>query len=160
MKIGIYLENKGIPDVDLSRPDKGNPGCGGTEYIFATLPYYLAKLHREICTPVLLANHTGLLPENVETTQASDVYEAARQTKRQGCDFFLYGPKRREEIDVLDLIVELEFPTICWARLTPTSPYLRRMARTDIFRALVCMGYEQYDQLQDTPVCGKLTIKP
>lgn len=157
MKIGFYLENRYIQDVDLSRPDKGNPGCGGTEYLFAALPYYLAKLRGETCTVVLLANHTGLLPENVEPTQVGDVYDAARQAKRQGCDFFVYRPKRREETDVLDLIVELGLPTIGWAHITPTSPYLRRMARTDLFRALICVEHEQYDQIQDTPVCGKAT---
>lgn len=157
MKIGFYLQNRYIPDVDLSRPDKGNPGCGATEYLFAALPYYLAKLHGETCTPVLLANHTGLLTENVKTTQVADVYDAARQAKQFGCDIFVYRPRRRTEEDILNIVDTLQLPTIGWASITPTEPYLRKMAKSAYFKALVCWEHEQYDLIQDSSVSRKST---
>lgn len=125
--------------------------------MFAAIPYYLAKLHGEICTPVLLANLTDYLPDNIEAIQVADVYDAARQAKGLNCDFFVFCPKRKIEMDILDLILELKLATVGLAQLTPTSPYLRRMAQTEFFRSLICVGHEQYDQLQDTPICSKAT---
>ena len=41
MKVAFYLENKDIQNVDFSHPELGNPGCGGTQFLFAATPYYL-----------------------------------------------------------------------------------------------------------------------
>ena len=48
MKIGLYLPNESYRGVDLSRPDHGNPGIGGTEYNFLTLPYYFNYFYKHI----------------------------------------------------------------------------------------------------------------
>ena len=43
MKVAFYLENKDIQKVDFTNPELGNPGCGGTQFLFAATPYYLKK---------------------------------------------------------------------------------------------------------------------
>ena len=157
MKAAFYLENRDIPNVDLSRPELGNPGCGGTEFLFAALPHYLAKLRGETCTPLILANHTDALPGSVEALQVEDVFEAARCAKQQRCDFFVYRPRRLGEMAVLDLLDELQLPGVGWAHVTPAAPHLRRMAKSSALKALVCVEHEQYDLVQDTPIARKLT---
>ncbi len=158
MKVAFYLENRNIPDVDFTEPEKGNPGCGGNEFLYAVLPYYLAKFNGEDCEPVLLANHTLKLPFNVGHIKADDVYDAARKAKESKCDFFIYRAKRKEELDVLDLIEELKLPTICWAHITPTTPVLRKMAQTPSFKAMVLTEGEQFDQSQDSPLATKIAL--
>ena len=158
MKIAFYLENKNIESVDFSTPEKGNPGCGGTEYLFVALPYYLAQHQKQICTPVLFANIANQLPEALEVVQADDVYVAARKAHEIGCDVFVYRPKRHQEMDILDLVQKLDLPTIGWAHITPKSCYIRKMAQTPAFKALVCVEHEQYDLIQDSPLKNKLTF--
>jgi len=150
LKPAFYLENKRISNVDLSNPVLGNPGCGGTEYLFAATPYYLQKCASEICKPILLADDTSHLPSQIESHQVQDVYDALHKAKELGADFFVYRPRRDKEDNILELIDELEMPTIAWAHITPKHQYLREMAKTKFLKALVCVEHEQYDQIQDT----------
>lgn len=157
MKVGFYLENRAIPDVDFTKPEEGNPGCGGTEYLFASLPVYLKNLGRGRCEPVILANHIAHLPDTVASVQADDPYDAATKAKEAGCTLFVYRPKRESEMDMLDLLTKLALPTIMWVHVTPTMAYLRKIAANPYVRAFVCVEHEQHDQIFDTPLRRKLT---
>lgn len=160
MRPAFYLENKAIPDVDFRHPELGNPGCGGTEYLFVATPFYLAKYGTVCQNPLILANDVSLLPEGLDCVQVADIYEAARQAKKNEVDVFVYRPRRASEEDILDLLVSLSLPAVGWAHITPKARYLRLMARCSSFKALVCVEHEQYDQIQDTPLAlaRKLTF--
>ena len=161
MKIAFYLENRSIPDVDLSEPSLGNPGCGGTEYMLAAIPSYLAAAEEKTsCQPVILANHLHHLPGNVTSLRVSDVVEAASKAKEERCDIFVYRPRRHLETELLALIDRLELPTITHCSITPTDLYLRALASSTHVKAVVCIGHEQHDLAWDTPVWPKLTCIP
>jgi len=155
-KVAFYLENRAIPTVDLSEPELGNPGCGGTEFLFAALPYYLAKLGSDY-KPVLLANHINKLPVNVEHLQVSDVIEAVQQAKECGCKIFVYRPRRHTEKALLNEIDALKITTVAWAHITPLGEHLRVMSRTQYLKALVCVEHEQHDLARDSAIWRKLT---
>ncbi len=157
MKVAFYLENATIPDVDFTRPELGNPGCGGTEYLFATLPYYLIKFGQSACTPVLFANDTDHLPLGVTAHRVDDCYAALRAAKASGCNIFVYRPKRQTEMDMLDLMAELQMPSVLWIHVIPTSAYIRKIATNPYVRAFVCVEHEQHDTLYDTSLGKKLT---
>ena len=158
MKVAFYLENGAIPDVDLSQPSLGNPGCGGTEYMFAAIPFYLAAAEEKTgCRPFILANHVDRLPGNVANRPATNVLEAARLAKEEGCDVFVYRPRRHLEAELLALIDRLGLPTVARFSITPTGPYLRALAKSSSIKAVVCVGREQHDLAWDTPVWPKLT---
>ncbi len=157
MRIGFYLANRQIPDVDLRYPRLGNPGCGGTEFLFSALPHYLAKLHGHALCPIIFANHVDFLPDNVSAIRVEDVCDGAYAAKEEGCSFFIYRPHRHVDSRILDLINELQLPAIGWLHLTPTMPHLRRMANTPYLKAIVCVEHEQYDLIQDSPAYEKLT---
>ena len=155
-KVGFYLENQKTPDVDLSRPSEGNPGCGGTEFLFAALPYYLTVLGKGY-KPILLANHVDRLPDNVTHVQVADVMDAVRRAKEIGCEIFVYRPRRHAEQELLALIDAMKLPTIAWAHITPLGDHLRTMVRTRYLKALVCVEHEQHDLARDTAIWSKLT---
>ena len=158
MKGAFYLENGAIPDVDLSQPSLGNPGCGGTQYMFAAIPFYLAAAEEKTgCRPFILANHVDRLPGNVANRRATNVLEAARLAKEEGCDVFVYRPRRHLEAELLALIDRLGLPTVARFSITPTGPYLRALAKSSSIKAVVCVGREQHDLAWDTPVWPKLT---
>ena len=158
MKVAFYLENHAIPDVDLSRPSLGNPGCGGAQHMLAAIPSHLAAAEEKTgCQPLILANHVHRLPGNVTSLRVSDVVEAASKAKEEGCDIFVYRPRRHLEAELLALIDRLELPTIARFSITPTGPYLRALAKSTHVKAVVCVGREQHDLAWDTPVWPKLT---
>lgn len=150
LKPAFYLENERISNVDFSEPFLGNPGCGGTEYLFVATPYYLQKHLPDLCRPILLANDTSHLPIQIESHKVQNVHDALCKAKELGADLFVYRPRRDKEDDILELIDKLEMPTIAWAHITPKNKYLREMAETRFLKTLVCVEHEQYDQIQDT----------
>ncbi|MFP4386787.1 MAG: glycosyltransferase family 4 protein [Alphaproteobacteria bacterium] len=150
MKIAFYLENKNIPNVDFTAPEAGNPGCGGTEYLFAATPYYIQKHLKYQISTILLANNVAHLPDNCKAHQVDDLYHAATKAKELGIDLFIYRPRRDTDSDFLSLIENIALPTIAWAHITPKPNHLRAMAKNKYLKALVCVEHEQYDQIQDT----------
>lgn len=157
MRVAFYLENRSIPDVDLSRPELGNPGCGGTEFLFAALPNYIAKDNSTCYEPILLANHTDRLPGNLAHIRVEDVMDAVRRAKEAGCSIFVYRPRRHLEAELLALIDGLEMPTIAWAHITPVATHLRAIARSKYIKAVVCVEREQHDLAMDSAIWSKLT---
>ncbi|MDC5850455.1 glycosyltransferase family 4 protein [Vibrio europaeus] len=156
-KVAFYLENVSIPNVDLSSPHFGNPGCGGTEYLFVALPYYLKVLAGDHCEPIILANCTLYLPEEVVSHQVLDVEDAARQAKHLGCQFFVYRPRRNIQASLLKLIDNIELSSIAWAHITPKEDHLRAMSETRFLKSLVCVEHEQHDMAKDSSIWKKLT---
>ncbi len=156
VSVGFYLENKDIEGVDLRHPEKGNPGCGGTEFLLAALPYYLSRHHPQ-CTPILFANRIEQLPDGIALHQVDHLPAAIRAAKAQGCDIFIYRPRRSPMPEALSLIDALQLPSIAWMHVTPEAATLRALARTRFIRAAVCVGHEQYDLLQDCPLNDRLT---
>lgn len=157
LKIGFYLENQNIPDVDLSQPAKGNPGCGGTEFLFVALPYYLEKLGGPGYQPVILANHVQNLPDCLTCYSVEDVWDAARAAKAHGCSIFVYRPRRHQETGLIELLSSLDLSAICWLHVTPTGQHLRELAYSSIIKAFVCVEHEQHDLAWDSPAWSKLT---
>ena len=157
MKVAFYLENRNMPDVDLTRPSLGNPGCGGTEYMFAALPSYLAAVEGNEHHIVILASHIERLPENVPCLRVTNVCDAVRRAKEYGCDIFVYRPRRHPQVEFLALLDRLRISAVAWVHVTPTGPHLRALANSSNVKAVVCVGREQHDLVWDSSVWPKLT---
>lgn len=157
MKIAFYLENRNIPHVDLSQPEFGNPGCGGTEYLFVALPYYLSKRDKISYQPVIFANNISKLPDCIPHFQVTDVQDAARCAKEENCAFFVYRPRRQPDPDFLELIDRLKLPSIAWFHITPVARHLQLLAQSKYLKATICVEHEQCDLAQDTAIWSKLS---
>ncbi len=158
MKVAFYLENAQTGDVDLRRPALGNPGCGGTQYLFAALPYYLKQLRGGDCQPAIFANVANRLPENVESVQAADAFEAASKAKELGYDIFVFRPRRAPDQALLQHLDALSLPAVAWAHITPTEPHLRAIARSKAVRAIIYVEQGQHDLAWDSPAWRKSTF--
>ncbi|MEM9280773.1 MAG: glycosyltransferase family 4 protein [Verrucomicrobiota bacterium] len=157
MRVGFYLENHSIRGIDLTRPELGNPGCGGTEYLFVALPYYLQKMRSESVEPVILANSTAKLPSAIESIEAESLSDAAQKAFDAGCLYFVYRPRREADYEFLHLIEHLGLASIAWAHITPTEEHLRRIRDCVAVKAVVCVEHEQHDQAYDSSAWRKLT---
>jgi len=158
MKIAFYLENGRIKDIDFSTPQNGNPGSGAAPYLHVAIPYYL-KTHDKRCHEAyILAQNNQNLPESIPSFQVEDEVAAARKAKELGVDIFVYWPHQNEVDNIISVIDELELPSVGRAALTPTPQHIRKMANSRYFKALVCVGREQYDFLQDTALSSKIYL--
>ena len=64
MRVAFYSANN-LKDIDFSRPDIGNPGCGATEYLQIAIPYMLKK-HGDLFESIILADDV-ILPKDIES---------------------------------------------------------------------------------------------
>ncbi|MCS3955377.1 glycosyltransferase involved in cell wall biosynthesis [Salinibacter ruber] len=158
MKVAFHFENSAIPDADLREPELGNPGIGGTEFLFAALPHYLAKLQHERVEPRIYAHTTGKLPESVETRPAASLKEAVEEASRDGADFIVFDPKREGQVlEAIPALEEEELRGIAWANNVPSVKCLRQMSRSKYVSRFVAAGREMLDRLIDHSIYEKST---
>jgi len=154
IKVGLYLVNKGYQGVDLSNPEAGNPGIGGTQYNFITFPYYYMKFFDDI-EFVFYAQIIDTLPTKFKAIQVTDVSNAAEKAKSDECDIFIYRPTQdKEGFDFLENLKTIQIKTIAWIHNTPFKQ-LRLMAKHPYIARYVNVSKEQYDMLRDHPIIYK-----
>ena len=118
LRVGLYLENRNITNVDLTTPELGNPGCGGTEFLFVALAHYMATSSQANNDVYLFANSTKRLPTSVHAHEVADLEEAAKLAKSLGIDIFIFRPRRDLNSNFLALIDQIELRCIAWAHIT------------------------------------------
>ncbi len=151
MKVGFYLRNQNVSDVDLSQPEEGNPGVGGTQFNFVTLPYYLQKYNPTDVTSCIYANVPDHLPEAVVHKTAGDAIEAAHRAKGDGCDAIVFRPtdKTRSQ-GLVDALEDLGLKGIAWGHNVPLPlPHMDALASSPAIRRFVVVGRERLDQIRD-----------
>lgn len=156
MKIGFFLDNRGVSKTDFSRPWEGNPGTGASEYMSVAVPYFITKLN-ELAEPVqIFAPVADKLPSNVVAHQCATIRDAAIKAKEVGIDYFVFRPRIHEEDNIIDILDEIELSSVGCAQLTPHPTHIRKLANSASFKAFSCVGREQYDYLMDSPIYKKL----
>lgn len=157
MKIGLYLENKNKPEADLSVPELGNPGIGGTQFNFLTLPYYFKKLLPEYDVEfVIYTNHKHKLPDLLYGVETDNVFEAVRKCKEDNCDIFIYRPLPQEIKEILNIITEHKLKTIAWVHNTLFET-LKDFSMNSYVKRFVCVAPEQLDEIRHHPIFYKST---
>jgi len=156
MKVGLYLKNDTIADVDLSQPERGNPGIGGTQYNFITLPYYFQKYIPDQVEFVWYANVIDRLPKSLSSCQVNSASEAISKAVEQNCDMFIWRPTYiAEGIEFLKLVDQLPIKTIAWAHNTPGKSLVTQLYKSVNIQRFVCVSQEQMDRLRWHKIINK-----
>lgn len=149
MKIGFYLQNANITNVDCSNPMSGNPGIGGTEYLFISTAYALFQhvgrksLNYDI---VLIANNIVSLPTDITVIEADDKN--------------LWAIAKRHSIDIIVVRYSLDNYHICtqligisriimWTHNFVRRSELNILSKDENIVAIVCVGSEQLNMYRD-----------
>ncbi|MGD9307318.1 MAG: glycosyltransferase family 4 protein, partial [Desulfobacterales bacterium] len=156
MKVGLYLENQKIKDTDLRYPEQGNPGIGGTQYNFVTLPYYFQKHLPDQVEFILFANETQRLPGELHCISAASCSEAAFKSAKNQCDIFLYRPTYDQHgMETLRVLQENDLKSIAWAHSDIPLEYLNALAQCRQIRQYVCVGQQQLNRLSTHKIFEK-----
>jgi FkbM family methyltransferase len=157
-KIGFYLENRNLVDVDLSQPEKGNPGVGGTEFNFITLACHLIASNPDYAIH-LYANRPEKLPDQLKVIRVNDCVEAIEHAVASGFEFFVWRPTVRDDARyVIENIAKYNIKIIIWAHNTPKKEYLDLLAQASNVRRLVPVGFEQARLIGDHPIKKKIRV--
>ncbi len=157
MRVSFYCANKHLPKVDFSEPIKGNPGCGAAEYLHVSIPFMLNRSLGNLIEPIILADNISKLPKEIKNHKVNQgVKEAALIAKKLNSDVFVFRSRINEEDSILRIIDELELNSIGRAALTPSFAHQLKMSKSKYFKALICVGENQYLQLIDSPIKKKI----
>lgn len=154
MKIGIFLDNNGVEGIDLSRPDLGNPGIGGTEYCFSVLIYSLKKYCSQYDVLVYLTKPTKL-PMNSNFVVANNVIDAVKRSRLDKCDFIIIRNQARKEI--YEGLKNVNQKIIIWGHNFYLSEEAKLISNNDKIILNVFVGREQYDRYIDHDISSKST---
>ncbi|MEM9808497.1 MAG: glycosyltransferase family 4 protein [Cyanobacteria bacterium P01_D01_bin.56] len=157
MKIGLYVENRGYPDVDLRFPQKGNPGIGGTQFTTISLAYYLQEYYSDQIDIVLIVNKQGLFPDGLDVCCARDDVDALLKSEEKGCDIFVFK-SRPGDHNIYEAMESVSVKVIARSNNFPGVPGLKSISESQQIKAHVCVGHEQLDLIRDHAVFKKSTV--
>lgn len=152
MKIGIFLDNIGIEGVDLSRPDLGNPGVGGTEYCFSVLVYSLKKYCPEIDV-VFYCTKMAKLPMNINPLIVKDAIDATKKSLSDKCDFIIF--RNQVSPDLYRDLEKINQKIIIWGHNFYLSKEAELISKNKRIVLNVFVGREQYDRYMDHDISLK-----
>ncbi len=157
MKVFFYCPNKNLSQVVFKEPNKGNPGCGATEYLQVAIPFFLNKYFSEFIDVSILAEDISTMPYELKVFKISNGLNGAIDfAHKNNSDIFVFKPSQNEKKSIFDLIDRLKLKTIAVGQLTPIPKCLRYISSCKFLKAFVCVGLNQYDQLIDSCIGNKI----
>jgi glycosyltransferase involved in cell wall biosynthesis len=154
MKIGFYLDNNGLRDVDLSNPRNGNPGIGGTKFMIWQLAYYLKRDVKNL-EVYLYANILDGLYSDTVNYEAKDLKDAIALASSHSIDIFVF--RSITDAKVYELIDKNRLNSVAWGHNFADSYQLELMVKCNYLKKYVCVGKEQMAMLRDHKIFDKAT---
>lgn len=154
IKVGFFLD--AIPDVDCSAILEGNPGLGGTKYLFLQIAQLLHIRNNGIEVVLFTPSH-GRFPAGLNVQYVSGFPACAAQAGRDGLDYLVYWPYG--EGGMVDAAFCHQLPghvkLIPWCHNFVGPAELNFWVSQDRFGPIVAVGREQMDVYRDHPAFDK-----
>lgn len=156
IKVGLYIQTKGCTQIDLSRPDLGNPGVGGTQFCFLLLCYYLSKFKRNLFEIVVFSNEQLTLYKNIHNIVVEDFKELIDKSLEIKIDLVII--KTPMDVATYNIIAsQTQQKIITWSHNYFNANVARFIAHTSNIVLNVFVGKQMYDFYFDNDVIKKST---
>lgn len=146
MKIIYYLDNSRIKDINLSNPEKGNPGIGGTEYIIYSVVYYLSKIITGDFEIKLAAQYSETISPDIHCLSCINIHDAIAK-ERPDYIIFKYEPYLYKEASVCAKGSNTKL--IPWAHNFIRRSELTELANNPLVARIICVSKEQLNMYRD-----------
>lgn len=161
MKVALYINDAGgvdaggsnFHDIDLSNPQLGSPGIGGTHYEFVMLAYALANFSNVEVN--FYHYNKNKLPSGVQDWIIHDTKELHELVKRHGNDIFiLWGIAVRE---LNNLLSDNDIKCILWLHNYHSYLDMKYFYSISSIKRIVLVSHEHYDYYLDHSAIKKCT---
>lgn len=158
-KVAFYIDNRRIANVDCAQIEDGNPGIGGTEYLFYFTVFNLQVRYRSLMSIMLLTSCDVKLPA-MEYEVVGSKQEAITYCIKQGYNILVI---KYEEADYISKTLlshdNVRFlKIVVWAHNVIPNHILTRMESLGGISAIVNVGREQLDLYRDHNMFYKSTF--
>lgn len=156
-KIAFYIELKNnqttIEGANLSL---GNPGIGGTQYLFLLTVKELNHAYENNYSILL----TNTYLENVDSSLCNDYAEteedAIKYCESHNIDTLVFNANVADRVD--RRIFNTSIGIILWAHNTLNAKRQRIASEFESIKWIVCVSESQYENMSDSPCFGKCTF--
>ena len=149
MKVFLLLEDQGIKGLDLSQPQNGNPGIGGTQFLFFSLAAELAKIDDYDIS--IMHYRDQKLPKNVKSVEiVTDVFDVLESKKP---DIFLFHPNKG--VTWYKKLNSINVKSVAWVHNFISYKDANVLATCQNIKAVVFVGKQQYDRYIDHMIISK-----
>lgn len=151
IKIAMLFQEAETNHMDLSHPENGNPGVGGTAFCFLLLSKFLIGNGKVDVTIYQLQDN--ILPCE-KNRKVSTLEEALEEAKKDGNEIIL--ARNHQDSASYDLMQKYDFKYIFWMHNKLTYEEIRLFERWDNVKRVIAVGREMYDYYLDDLVSNKL----
>lgn len=155
-KIGFYIENSRFTNIDCGDVVSGNPGIGGTEFLFILVSSQLAIRNNDIEVIAYVESDSCNLPHGLRTEIVLDQIDAIRKADKEELDYLVLNNAHTEwkNINYSDLKSDIKF--IAWCHNFCPIKKLDYLATNARIYKIINVGREQMDLYRDHPSFGKM----
>lgn len=153
LKVGIEIPDQCFSDIDLSHPEYGNPGVGGSEYLFTLLAYQLRKNNYDIIA--YHYNH-NFLPANLRDFVVEDSISMIKTAERDGVDLLIHQVGKTESW--YHALANTLISSVAWAHVYLEYYELQILRNHENVKRVVFVGKEEYDSYIDDDIIKKSTF--
>lgn len=154
IKLAILFQEDEMEHMDLSRPEFGNPGIGGTAFCFLLLMKYLNDYRDQIDYTAYQIKE-NLLPAK-KTEKMVSIREALDQAVLDGNEMVLIRNHQTKE--TYDLMANYPLKYIVWMHNKLTIEEIRLLDRWEAVSRIICVGREMYDYYLDDHIIRKMDV--
>mgnify|MGYP003948486633 CR=1 FL=1 len=160
VKIALFFKNSRVVNVDASKPELGNPGFGGRQFMNLNIAYHIASLTDTNIKPTLYCEEQGELPQNIHTVVCGDLFQSMTHAKKNNIDIFILDASLNYKVmdKLINYAETLDLNIIIRLGLIPSSEILKLMSRSNSVKGVVCVEQFVFELIRDHPVFEKATV--
>ncbi|MCR5210081.1 MAG: glycosyltransferase family 4 protein [Lachnospiraceae bacterium] len=151
--IGIELHDNNFTGLDLAHPEQGNPGIGGSEYLFVMLATYLKKYYGDKYRVRIYHYSENILPEGTEGVMVSSEDDLLERLKTDKTEVFIHHVNR--DLSWYEKITATGVADIPWAHNYIHYPEARAIVSCGNVKRVIFVGREEYDSYMDDDIIRK-----
>lgn len=151
--IGLKNNRSAIENADL---DKGNPGVGGTQYLFMYTVKLLNRLYGNDYAVLLTDIVSDKLAPELNISYSINEGSAVEYCEKHNIANLVINANAADRVN--PKIFNTTVRIILWAHNTLTAKRQKIAAVTQSIKWVVCVSESQYNNMKDTPCFGKCTF--
>ncbi len=155
MNIGFYYVDTHEYNPDYRFPERGNPGIGGTEYMFLMLMRYLTKMYDDVNVFCYHTRKHGF-PDGVEDVKLSDE-DALFDTDLSKLDVLVFRCNTNDA-SWYEKLNSAGVKCVAWAHNFLSAYQMKMLYECDAVKRVVCVGQQHYDSMRDHRIFKKTTF--
>lgn len=161
IKVGIEIEDVTQKKIDMSCPQLGNPGIGGSGYEALLLAWALKNSDniKEADTPIVTVYHneqSNVIPDNCEECIVSDGIDALSKAVDNFENIYICNTNHGH--DWYEYLRNTDLKVIIWAGCYIEYDEIVEIKNTSNVVRVVCVSQEEYDYYYDDDIISKMCV--